>query len=490
MSHVKIIARSEECDIFQSIMRSQEAEFVAIYGRRRVGKTYLVRSYFGSIKDVIFFVATGAKATPMAEQLNHFMQMVSEIFYAGAALESVKNWNAAFKQLHQAIVRLPQRQDVVLFLDELPWMATKNSRLLQTLEYYWNQHWAFDPRVKLIVCGSSASWIIRKIINNKGGLHNRITRKICLKPFSLAQTKKYLAAKRVQLKDQQVADIFMVTGGIPYYLNAVKKGETASQTIERLAFTQNSLLLNEFDNLFSALFDDVESYIEILRILAMHHEGISKADLVKKSANLSAGGGLTNKLDDLHLAGFILPFHSYQSSSKNTYYRVIDQYTLFYFRWIEPIKKSLMTMALDKGYWQAIYGNHEWCSWSGYAFEVICYQHISAIRKALQLLPTALPYGWRYTPTKKANEKGAQIDLLFDRQDDGITLCEIKYTRSAFVVNKEYAKNLLNKKQVFCQKTRTKKQIFVALVSANGVKDTVYSDDIVCAVVTLTDLFA
>lgn len=489
MSNSKIVERDEECDIFQHVINSSCSEFVALYGRRRVGKTHLVRTFFGDCKGVFFFNVTGARHAPMREQIEHFTEVLSQTFYNGAPLGQPKNWDAAFKLLTDAIAIIPKSKKIVLFFDELPWMSTKNSRLLQGIDYYWNQYWSNDSRIKLIVCGSSASWIIRKIINNKGGLHNRITRKIHLKPFSLSQTRDYLLSNSVRLNEKQITEIYMVTGGVPYYLNQVEKGKSANQVIAKLAFHQDALLLKEFDNLFSSLFDNAEQYVQILRLIAQYRYGVSHTKIAEESSEVSNGGGLKKILEDLSLAGFIQPFKPYQHVKRSVYYRVIDEYTLFYFKWIEGLRNALFESSLEPTYWSHIYGSQEWCSWAGYAFEAICYKHIPKIRKKLGLPPTALPYGWRYTPKKQSGEIGAQIDLLFDRKDDAITLCEIKYTQDPFLVDKHYAKTLLNKENVFAKVTKTKKQIFTVLVSANGLKDNTYSDDVISGLVVLEDLF-
>ena len=484
----EIFGRYEELKILEDIYLSKEPEFLAIYGRRRVGKTFLIRTFFEK-KNCIFFDITGAKATKLSDQIKHFTKRIGKIFYKGAKLEAGKNWDETFELLTEAINSIEKNQKIVLFFDEFPWMATKNSKLLQNLDYYWNQHWSKDKRVKLIICGSSASWIIDKIVNNKGGLHNRLTHSIYLEPFNLSETKNFLFSKGIKLENRHILQLYMVLGGVPYYLNKIEKGLSATQNIEKLTFRKKSFLLGEFDNLFSSLFSDHEICIDFMREIALHIYGIGQESLLKKIGKSVQGKGGLQKLKSLQDAGFVMSFKPQFHKRKGIYYKVIDAYSLFYFRWIEPIKETLLQKSLTIGYWDKIKKQPAWNSWAGYGFESICYEHLAQISSALNLSPTAIPNTWRYVPTKGSQELGAQIDLLFDRDDDAITVCEIKYTDKPFVIDKEYAAKLLNKVKVFKDKTRTKKQIFIAMISANGIKKTIYSEELISGVVTLEDLF-
>lgn len=483
------IGRSEELLTLNELTNSNNPEFLAVYGRRRVGKTYLIRTYFSKLKSVIFFNATGTKNAPLQEQIEHFSERIGDAFFSGVTPKTGKTWDETFKKLTSAINSIPKNKKIILFLDELPWMATPNSCLLQSLDYYWNQYWSLDKRIKLIACGSSASWIIKKIINNKGGLHNRITRKMRLSPFALCDAKKFLNSRGVKLNDNQIAKIYMVTGGIPYYLTGIGKGLSAAQAIEKLAFKKNSLLLTEFDNLFSSLFSNAEAYIDLVRIISKNHYGMAQTDILEKTSYLTKGGGAIEKLKELKDAGFIAAFKPFEHNKRGIYYRVVDEYTLFYFQWIEPIKETLQEESMNHGYWQGLQSTPAWHSWSGYAFESICYKHINQIRRKLNIPVTAIAHTWRYAPLKNTEASGAQIDLLFDRKDDSITICEIKYSEQPFVITKQYAKNILNKQKVFVEKTRTKKHIFINLISANGLAENLYADDLISGVATLDDLF-
>lgn len=486
----KLIGREKEITTLSRLFKSTRPEFLAIYGRRRVGKTFLVRKHFEN-KTGYFHYVTGVHNEPISLQIREFTKEVSRTFLNGLDLKVYDNWFDTFRQLTDIINKQIERnQKIVLFFDEFPWMVTHRSKLLQALDYYWNRHWSQDERIKLIICGSSASWIIRNIINNKGGLHNRLTHIILLEPLTLNETKRFLRNRGIKLNNHHVTQIYMVTGGIPYYLSHITSNHTATQIIEQLAFQKNSFLLSEFNKLYHSLFKDGELYIKLTQIIAEKRYGISQEELFRKSPLLSKGGTIVKKLRELEDTGFIISFKPYKNKRKGIYYKVIDEYTLFYFKWLEPIKETLIKQSLRKGYWEKIHSTPAWHNWAGYAFEAICYKHIPHISKALQLSPTALPHTWRHTPTKSSDTQGAQVDLLFDHDDHAITICEIKYTQKPFIIDKSYAKQLQNKMDTFKKITKTKEQLFLSIISATGIKETMYSEEMINTVVTLDDLFS
>lgn len=489
---MNLICREKEVKILERLYKSKKPEFCALVGRRRVGKTFLIRTVF-SKKDCFFFSVMGSKNGSYKEQIKHFTQRIGETFLGGITPNAGNNWDETFKLLTDAINNVVSKnKKIVLFLDELPWLATKKSKLLQTLDYYWNQYWSMDNRIKLIVCGSSASWIIDKIINNKGGLHNRVTESIYLQPFNLLETEKYLFSNKVKLNRKQISEIYMVTGGVPFYLSKIEPGLSSIQIIEKIVFHPKAFLLDEFDNLFSSLFEDSDACIEIIKKISAYKDGIGQEELFKQLKSTTKGNTGLTRLKALEDAGFILSFTPHFHKKRGIYYRVIDEYSLFYLTWVYPLKATKMREALEPGYWKTISQTPKWFSWAGSAFETICYKHLSQIRKALNLPATAIPNAWRYIPKKKTEDNlfGAQIDLLFDRDDGCITICEIKFTISPFSVDKKYAQNINNKIRVFKQQTRTNKHIFTAFISASGIKENSYSENLMDGgIVLLDDLF-
>ncbi|MBS0655888.1 MAG: ATP-binding protein, partial [Verrucomicrobia bacterium] len=427
--------REEERATLQKIYQSKTPEFVALYGRRRVGKTYLVRNAFSRIKDGLFFYVTGTKNGKLSEQIQNFTEEIGNTFIQqGLRLEVKKNWRDTFRLLTDQI-QASTKKKIVLFFDEFPWMVTRKSALLQTLEYFWNRHWSTDPRVKLIICGSSSGWILKHIINNTEGLYNRVTERIHLEPFNLQQTKGYLLSRRIKLTDKQIADLYMVLGGIPHYLDQIKSGLSTVQIVEELAFKKKGFLVTEFKNLYATLFGTADGHVELARIISKHHYGIGQDELAEKSHHFKSGGRLSDCLEDLIEAGFIERFTPFTHKKKGITYKMTDEYSLFYFRWIEPIKETLLDKGMRKGYWEGLQRSSAWQSWAGYAFESLCYKHIPQISIALDLSPTAIPYAWHYISVRGSEDSGSQIDLLFDRDDNVITVCEIKYTEKPFEID-------------------------------------------------------
>ncbi len=469
----KIIAREREEKELETAFQSTIPEFIALYGRRRVGKTYLVRNFFENKEDTLFFTMTGTKEGTLPEQTLTFSELVADTFYRpgapGAPVDIRTTWRDAFRLLTEQIRICPQKK-IVLFFDEFPWMATRGSRLLRILEFFWNHYWSQDPRIKIIICGSSSSWILKNIVNNQGGLYNRVTRTIHLEPFNLRQTKLFLNHMNVKLNHRDITDIYMAMGGIPFYLSKITPGYSAAQAIEHLAFQRNSFLLQEFPNLYGTLFEAEGAHIELVRIIAEHRYGIGQAEIVKKAERFSSGGRIVAWLSELEQAGFIAQRTPFGRKKKGIYYVMNDEYSLFYFKWLEPIKKTLLEEGETSGYWELQKNSPSWNSWSGYAFESVCLKHIRQIRESLGLPRTALAYTWRYAPTAGSDEKGAQIDLLFDRADNGITLCDIKYSRTPFVLDKAYAEKLQRQITVFKEQTNTTKNICIAFVAPEGLK--------------------
>lgn len=484
-----LIGREKEISHLQDVLDSTQAEFVAVYGRRRIGKTFLIKHFFEK-QEAIFFEQTGLHKGSLLEQLNLFTESLGKAFYQDARMAIPKGWMNALKQLTTAIDNTPKDKRIILFFDELPWLATRRSGFLKALEHYWNTHWCYRNKLILIVCGSAASWMIEKLIYAKGGLHNRITVTIPLRPFTLKETALYLSSLDKNLSHQQILQIYMVTGGVPHYMKAIKKGLSAIQNIDRLCFQRGSLLFDEFNKLFSSLYENADVYIKIVRAIAKKTGGIGRESLISSMRKLSSGGRLNKKIKNLEEAGFVAIFVPLGHMKRGVYYRIIDEYVLFYLAWIEPFrKKTRGDPPEDSHYWTDLTNTPAYHAWSGYAFEAVCFKHIEQIKKALDIHRISCGYGdWRYIPVD-AKDQGAQIDLIFDRDDDCITLCEIKNTDKPFVVTKEYVRELENKKRIYIEQTRTKKQIFLALISNKGVAENDHYKKVFTNLVTIEDLF-
>jgi hypothetical protein len=328
--------------------------------------------------------------------------------------------------------------------------------------------------------------MLEKIVYAKGGLHNRITNSIPLLPFNLKEVEEYLEYQGHKLNREQILQLYMVTGGIPHYLKAIKKSYSITQNINALCFQKNGLLFDEFDKLFYSLYEFPELYINIIRAIGKKANGLSRDDLIV-STKSSDGGYLNLMLKSLEEAGFISSFLPLGHTRRGIHYRLIDEYVLFYINWIEPLhRKTRITTTTS--YWTKVIHTAYWYTWAGYAFESVCWKHIDAIKGALGLDSIHVNWSdWRYIPEK--SKKGAQIDLVLDRDDDCITLCEIKHTEKNFVITKSYSKEIESKQEIFVEQTRTKKQIQWCFITSNGIAKNEYFKTLVNQEVGLEDLF-
>ncbi len=479
MHMMNIIGREYEQARLKMLFESSEAEFVAVYGRRRIGKTFLVRNFF-SQQDCWFFQVSGILKASAAVQLNEFKKAVEETFYKqfkATKLHVPTTWMEALEMLHEAIQHFSHEKKVVLFFDEFPWMSMKKLPLLQALDYYWNRYWSAMPHIKLIICGSAASWIIKNILNNKGGLHNRITCRLLLKPFTLMETRAYLKSRGIDYQHSQIVQLYMCIGGIPYYLKFVEKGLSAMQNISQMCFQKMGTLFDEFDNLFASLFSHHESHEAIVHLLAAQREGVAR-ELIEQKVHLK-GGRLSLRLKELEEAGFIASYLPW-GKKRGIYYKLIDEYTLFYLTWIQPMVKSNKQYAWNDHFWETMSQSSAWQAWSGYAYEAICFKHIAWIRKALKIPENSSVYAWRYLPRKDEMDiwRGVQIDLIFDRMDGIVNVCEIKYSQQAFKLNKDIISDLNYKVLIYKKVTKTTKQTFLSLITTHGIQSSVYQKEI------------
>ena len=446
------------------LSRSSEAEFLALYGRRRVGKTFLIREHF---KKQVVFELTGLKDGSLKEQLANFHTELKDRSRKNWDMPS--SWQEAFQQLTKHLKASRSQRKQVIFLDELPWLASRLSRFLQGLDHFWNTVLSRDPRYLLIICGSAASWMISKVIEHKGGLHNRVTEVMKLKPFTLAESSRYLHSRRVQLTEYDQLTLAMAVGGVPLYLKAATPGRSAAQIIDRTCFDEDGLLREEFSRLYESLFDHPQRHIDIIRELAGHPQGLTRSSL---AAAYTSGGRLTQTLTELEQAGFISTHAPFGKKSKDTLHRLADEYSLFYLRWIESKR------TLGAGSFLKMLNRPGWKAWSGYALESLAHKHIAQIKHALgisQLDTEAC--SWVHRPNETWPE-GAQIDLLLDRADNTMNLIEIKFSQGPFTIDKKYAEALRRKRETLRAVTGTKKNLFVTLLTTHGLTQNAYAAEL------------
>ena len=368
-----VVGRISEKNELDRAMHSSSAELVVVYGRRRVGKTFLIREH---LQHAIIFELTGLHNEPLQRQLESFaLQLRTR---TGRNAEVPYSWLQAFAQLkHFVTGQKSGQKKKVLFFDEFPWLATRRSGFLAAFEEFWNSCASRDSNIACVICGSAASWMINKVVDAKGGLHNRATARIRLEPFSLRETKEYLQQRRISVNDFQIAQIYMILGGVPHYLQRIERGKSAAQNIDALCFAKDGLLTNEFTNLYRALFDNSEQHEAVVRALAAKRQGLTRTELAT-AAGLKSGGTLSKVVTELTESGFIRAVPALYASRKNALLRLVDEYSLFYLCWIENNR-----MHGDK-IWLTKSSGQKWKSWCGYAFENVCLKHTAQIKQSLE----------------------------------------------------------------------------------------------------------
>jgi hypothetical protein len=473
------------------MLASKRSELLALYGRRRIGKTFLIREFLG-VKAGAFLEVTGTKSGSAALQRRRFREAVEKALLDGRPLPEFRNWEDALSYLSELIERHAKaepRRTIVVFFDELPWLATARGGLLEAIDYQWNARWSKIPQLKVVLCGSAASWMLRRIVHAKAGLHNRLTRQIRLAPLSLAEAANYLKARGLRLKPREILELYLALGGVPYYLDRITRSESVTEAIGRLCFERAGALRNEFDDVFASLFEEHAEHISLLRTLAKRAQGMTRQDLIDASG-MSTGGGLNRRIQELEESGFIARITPYGSLTKSTQYRVIDEFTLFYLRWMDRAPRGVLARG-GATYFRARAETPSYKTWLGYAFESVCLKHAQELQRALGIDHLVTGVGtWRFVPTAKSDKRrGAQVDLLFDRRDGVINLCEVKFSNEPFVVSKAYARELKEKLALFEEHTRTKKRIILTLVAPYGLKPNTWSEDLVDRVVDAAALF-
>ena len=474
----KLIGREKEIKVLKEAFEGDEPQFLAVYGRRRVGKTFLIKTLFA---EKIFFDMTGVNDKLLKTQFKSFSIAIKATNPSAQFQQKTNNWLDAFQLLKAAIEQSDQLKKVVFF-DELPWIDTPKSGFLTALEHFWNSWAAFRSDVLLIICGSSASWMIRKIINNKGGLYNRITGRIRLMPFNLYETEQYLNSRNVFLDRFQIVELYMVMGGIPHYLKQIKMGQSATQVIDALCFEKDGILHNEFTHLYQALFDSPEKHLSIITALATKRKGLTRLEILQLTS-LPNAGSTTRILDELEESNFIEKYVPISQKITDNVYRLTDYYSFFYLKYVQSNKIKKV-----ESIWQLLSTSPSWYAWSGYVFENICLQHSYQIKKALGINGMhALIGNWQLKG--QGIVEGTQIDMLIDRADKIINVCEIKFTDTIFEIDKAYADNLRKKRDIFKATTKTKKSVFITMITTYGIVQNKHSIGLVQNDINLDALF-
>ena len=466
-----IIGREKEKALLERIFNSSRSEFVSVCGRRRVGKTFLVKEFF---ENELVFQTAGLANDRMSRQIKSFYEDLIEFGLPHQPV-SPKDWIDIFSLLRELIKQSKQERKVIL-LDELPWMDTPRSGFMSALEHFWNSWASGRHDIVLVVCGSATSWMMDKLINNHGGLHNRLTYQLFLEPFTLIESEQFLQSRGFNLSRYDIAVNYMIMGGIPYYLDMLDERLSLAQNIDELLFRPNGLLTREFSNLYSALFKNSDDYIKVIEALSKKKLGMNRSEIIK-ATSLPSGNGLTTILKNLEWCGFIRKYKNYKAArNDSTLYQLIDFFTLFYFHFLAEKAKSN---------WNGIQGTPAFYSWAGLTFELLALSHIDQIKHKLGISGiNSSEYAWRSDKTGP----GAQIDLVIDRADNTINLCEMKFSVAIYSIDKNYEMNLRNKLARFMATAEKRKSIQLTFVTTYGLERNAHSG-IVNNEVILDDLF-
>jgi AAA+ ATPase superfamily predicted ATPase len=467
------IGRKEELRILQEISKSGKAEFVAVYGRRRVGKTYLIQQFF---ENDFAFSVSGIIDGSKDEELFVFTTSLIKAGYVGPL---PKSWLEAFEMLKSTLEQQVNRGRCVIYIDELPCFDTAKSGFVRALGHFWNTWASLRKNVILIVCGSATSWMINNIINNHSGLHNRMTHVIYLRQFNLAETEAYFKAQQIKWPRTMIVEAYMILGGIPYYYSLLNKKESLAQNIDRLYFRKNSELSQEYRRLYASLFRSPESYLNIIEALSRNKRGMTRSELAK-ALNTSSSGTLTKQLEDLVYCDIIRRYVTKANGKVKTndaYYQLVDLFTLFHLSFFKKLTTD--------DYWEQHLNTPSTNTWQGLAFEHVCMVHISQIRHALGLDRIAVEYySWR----SRSSTPKAQVDMIIERADRLINLCEIKYTQGKYTITANEDLKLRNRIVAFVGESKTKSGVIPTWITPFGLAENEYSSQVTYQV-TMDDLF-
>ncbi|MCQ2975761.1 MAG: ATP-binding protein [Bacteroidales bacterium] len=479
---IDIVSRKLEINELEDIYRSKKSEFVVVYGRRRVGKTFLIRELFRN-RMAFYHTALSPiefnKAQLTDFQIAMFCNTLKE---CGVEIDdNPHNWFDVFQMLKIYIKSLPTNKRQVVFIDELPWLDTKGSGFITAFEHFWNSFGDGCHNLMLIVCGSATTWISDKLLNNYGGLYNRITHKICLTPFTLGECEKYYQNKGIVMSRYDQLQCYMAIGGIPYYMSYVPKGKSVSQILNTLFFSKNARLNNEFERLCISQFIDKEKYKSILKLLSKKRKGYTRKE-ISQLCKIPYGGTLSDIIKALEVSDFIMPYTYFGGNKREVYYKLTDLFTLF---WM-----SFMTGKnnLKVDFWTAKENAQIIKTWQGFAFEEVCFVHRFQIKRALEINGVSADFStWRESADEKV--RGAQVDMLINRSDKIIDLCEMKFYNSEVKIDKTADDELRRKLQSFISHTKTRATVHQILVTTYGLDYSEYSNRFQ-NVITMDDLFA
>ena len=470
-----IIGREREKEILNKAILDDNSHFIAVYGRRRIGKTYLIREVYNYS---FTFSHTGLSDGSMREQLFAFTSSLKD---TGLKVKKTpKNWLEAFEYLKD-VIRQSTEKKKLIFIDELSWMDTPRSDLMMALENFWNSFASSRRDVVLIICASATSWMLSKVIHNKGGLYNRLIEQIHLESFELNECLEYVNKNNLNLNKEQTLQFYMIFGGVPYYWGFIKRGYSLYQNIDSMLFASDAPLKEEYRYLYASIFRKPKVYLEIIEALANKKTGLTREEIIKYTG-IGNTGDLSNKLEELEVYGFIKKYNVPGNKKKNAIFQLIDNYTLFYHQFLKDYPS-------DEHFWSNQINNPKINTWMRLAFERVCFAHIKQIKKKLGIANVLTEvYSWKANTDLDNGIVGSQNDMLIVRKDQTINLCEIKYSNSEYIITKSVDTKIKNKINDFLLSTKSKYAIQPTLITTYGLVNNSYSGNI-SFIVTMEDLF-
>lgn len=467
------ICRYPEREALARIAGQETPCILIVYGRRRIGKTELLEQTFRE-RNIIKF--EGKEGQPPEVQKQHVLNELAKLFddplLAKLQLDS---WLDIF----ELIYRYTKEGEWTVYFEELQWLADYKDEFVSDLKIAWDNNFRHNPKMLLILCGSSPSFMINQVAHSKA-LYNRSQHEMLLEQFLLPEAAEFLKNR----SRKEVMDAYLTIGGVPLYLEKLNDESSVFLSLCQGSFTKKSFFSEEYQRIFISSMGENLNYQKIIEFLSKRRYA-TRAEILKH-LKLTSGGNITVLLDDLELCGFIDKYSPYnvREQSLLVRYCIHDPYLQFYNKFIRPIKKEILSGKYEKNPQSAI-NRETYGKWLGYAFERFCRRYDYAIADILRFSAVKYRSGSYFSRSSERESPGYQIDLLFDRDDQVITVCEIKYS-----INKISRSVIQDVEQkISLLDNPKKKSIHRVLITTNDAEDSIEAEGYFDRIITLDDLF-
>lgn len=481
---MQVIARGPEQETLRELMASKKPELVAIYGRLRVGKTFTVSQTLQENSGALYFEVTGSlredgRARPQQEFLSDFSIAWTRWIGERRNISTAEDCLLALVELDRRAAKA--RRPLYLFLDELPWIARSSPRFFSGLATLWNNSLSKNPYLKLFVAASATSWMMDHVIHARAGLAKRVTAQIHMRPLDLAQTRLFLAAKGLQITRNEVLQVYSALGGIPFYLDLLTRKDGASKNLYQLLVPKSAMLYAgaEYEALFRYLFARDGAYRKVIDTLVTQKYGMTYAELSNRvTGKPEPSGGLLRVLENMERSELIERRLMFLNRSKGTRLYVTDEYIRFVSRWLRNSGVSTFSA------FNRIFSSQSYASWQGFDFELTAFKNVHLVSQALGI--SGIPV----EPFVYYRDKDVQIDLLLERGDQTITLCEAKSYDSQYEPTEKDVTRFRIRRQAIEELLKTKRRppqfINYCFVVRNGIKRNRYFNEINAEVADLS----